>query len=377
MGEASLGSSNTEDTTSQPPAEPALPPLRSLHTQNFPALLREMGVSVLVTTYQAGKLVILRDDGDVLNTHFSGFSRPMGLAVQGGRMAIGTSLEIWEYHDLPAVAAKLEPIGKHDACFLPRLSHTTGDIAIHEMAWVGQELVFINTKFSCLCVRDNVHSFRPIWRPKFISAFTPDDRCHLNGLALKDGRINCVTALGQADTPGGWRANKRNGGLLIDVANNEIIATGLSMPHSPRWHEGRLWLLESGTGSIGIVDPASGHYEPVAQLPGFTRGFDIVGPYAFIGLSQVRETAVFSDFPLLERLEKRSCGVWVVDLRSGALVAWVEFEDALQEIFAVQVLAAKRFPDVINDDRQRIANSYLLPDEALDDVPAELRQRVS
>jgi uncharacterized protein (TIGR03032 family) len=367
----------------QTPATPAAPvaapsvndaaPLRSMHTTNFPGLLQELGLSVLVSTYQAGKLVVLRADGGVLNTHFRDFSRPMGLAVQGGRLAIGTSLEIWEFHDLPAVAPRLEPVGKHDACFLPRLAHTTGDVAIHEMAWVADELVFVNTRFSCLCVRDPLHSFRPIWRPKFVTAYTPDDRCHLNGLGLKDGRIQCVTALGRTDAPGGWRQNKRDGGLLIDVAANEVIAAGLAMPHSPRWVDGRLWLLESGTGSIGLVDPASGRYEPVARLPGFTRGFDVFGPYAFIGLSQVRESAVFSGIPLVERNERRSCGVWALDLRSGQTVAWVEFEDAMQEIFAVQVLPGKRFPDVINDDRRRIAGSYLVPDEALADVPAALR----
>jgi uncharacterized protein (TIGR03032 family) len=354
--------------------EPA--PLRSVHTSNFPELLRTLGLSVLVTTYQAGKLVVLRADGGVLNTHFRGFSVPMGLAVQPGRLAIGTSLEIWEFHDVPAVAAKVDPAGRCDACFLPRLSHTTGDVQVHEMAWVGDELVFVNTKFSCLCVRDSRYSFRPIWRPKFVSAYTPDDRCHLNGLGIKDGRVQCVTALGRTDTPGGWRSNKRDGGVLIDVGSNEIIAAGLSMPHSPRWHDGRLWLLESGKGSVGTVDLASGRYESVAQLPGFTRGFDIIGPYAFIGLSQVRESAVFSGIPLVERIDKRSCGVWVLDLRSGGIVAWVEFEDALQEIFAVQVLPGKRFPDIINDDRTRIGSSYVLPDKTLDEVPAELQMRV-
>ena len=149
------------------------------------------------------------------------------------------------------------------------------------------------------------------------------------------------------------------------------------MPHSPRWHDDRLWLLQSGDGSIGIVDLATGRYEAVAQFPGFTRGFDIIGPYAFIGLSQVREGAVFSTIPLVERVKKRSCGVWVVDMRSGQTVAWVEFEDALQEIFAVQLLSGKRFPDLINDNRMYIANSYVLPDEVLADVPAELVRRGS
>ena len=303
---------------------------------------------------------MLRADRGVLNTHFRAFSVPMGLAIEGGRMAIGTALEIWEYHDLPAVADKLEPAGKHDACFLPRLSHTTGNINIHEINWVGEELVFVNTRFSCLCVRDPLYSFRPIWRPQFITALAPEDRCHLNGLGLKDGLVKTVTALGQTDTRSGWRPYRRDGGLLIDVPTGEIIATGLSMPHSPRWHEGRLWLLESGAGSVGIVDPATGRYETIAQLPGFTRGFDFVGPYAFIGLSQVRESAIFSGIPLIDRVKKRSSGIWVLDLRSGQTVAWVEFEEALQEVFSVQVLPGKRFPDVINDDPALIANAFVL-----------------
>ncbi|MFO0825890.1 MAG: TIGR03032 family protein [Gemmataceae bacterium] len=350
-----------------------LPPLRSQHTASFPALLREMGASVLVSTYQAGKLVVLREKDGVLNTHFSGFSRPMGLAERNGRLAIGTALEIWEYHDLPAVARRLEPAGSHDACFLPRASHVTGDVLIHEMAWAGDELVFVNTRFSCLCIRDWQYSFRPVWRPSFITAYTPDDRCHLNGMGLKDGRVQFVTALGKTDTAGGWRVNKRNGGLLIDVPSGEIIATGLSMPHSPRWYDGRLWVLDSGTGSLGTVDLNTGKYSPIVELPGFTRGLDFWGPFAFIGLSQVRESAIFSGIPLVERLEKRSCGVWVVDLRNGQLVGWVEFEEALQEIFAVQVLPGKRFPDVINDKTELIRNSYVLPDESLADVPADLR----
>src|SRR6266849_1586261 len=151
---------------SSPPvsAPDALPPLRSVHTTSFADILQHYGISVLVTTYQAGKLVVLRADRGVVNTHFRGFAKPMGLAVQGNRLAIGTALEIWEYHNVPAVAAKLEPAGKHDACFLPRFGHATGEVLIHEMAWVqntgqgsgvrrqeeGPELWFVNTRFSCL-----------------------------------------------------------------------------------------------------------------------------------------------------------------------------------------------------------------------------------
>jgi uncharacterized protein (TIGR03032 family) len=375
---------------SPPPGVPTKedpPPLRSVHTSNFSALLQELGISLLVTTYQAGKLVMLRPDGDRLNTHFRGFSKPMGLAVDGDRLAIGTTVEIWEYHNAPAVARRLEPAGTHDACFLPRSSVCTGDIQIHEMAWAHSplapggrgaggegELWFVNTRFSCLCTRSNTHSFVPRWRPPFISALAPEDRCHLNGLCLVEGRPAFVTALGATDTPGGWRDDKKSGGVLLDVASGEALARGLSMPHSPRWHNGRLWVLESGSGGIGWIDPATGKYEALAVLPGFTRGLDFCGPLAFIGLSQVRESAVFSGIAIAERpLAERCCGVWVVNIHTGQTIAHVKFEDALQEIFAVQVLPGVRHPDVINDQPRVIADSFVVPDEALDLVPVPLR----
>jgi uncharacterized protein (TIGR03032 family) len=160
---------------------------------------------------------------------------------------------------------------------------------------------------------------------------------------------------------------------LIDVDSGETIARGLSMPHSPRWYAERLWLLESGNGSFGTVDLATGRYEAIAQLPGFTRGLTFLGPFALIGLSQVRESAVFSGIPLVERLEERTCGVWVVNIETGQTVAFVRFEDAVQEIFAVELLPGVRFPDLVNHDAELIGTTYVLPDAALGDVPAELR----
>jgi|SRR5271157_99708 len=354
-------------------------PLRSVHTPNFPWLLRELGASIVVTTYQAGKVVLVRDEGNCLNTHFRAFQAPMGAAFAGDRLAIGTTCQIWEFHNVPAVAAKLEPPGRHDSCFLPRSCHVTGNVQIHEMEWAGDELWFVNTRFSCLCTRDAAHSFVPRWRPPFVSALEPTDRCHLNGLGMVDGKARYATALGATDSPAGWRENKARGGVLIDVPTGEVLARDLSMPHSPRWHAGRLWLLESGTGTIGVVDPASGRYQPVSELPGFTRGLDFAGHLAFVGLSQVRETAVFSGIPITQRLaeSERTCGVCVVDLTTGTPVALLRFEDAVQEVFAVQLLPSRRYPDLINDDANLLENSFVLPDEALDSVPAGIRSRVA
>lgn len=369
--------------------QPTEDPLRSVHTNTFPELLRQLGASVLVTTYQAGKLVMLREDGGVLNTHFRNMSKPMGLARDGGRLAIGCGVDIWEFHNVPAVCAKLDEsedypstAAKHDACFLPRRSNCTGDIHIHEMAFVDAkprpELIFVNTAFSCLSKRSEENSFEPVWRPKWIKHISPGDSCHLNGLAMRDGQARYVTALGTTNEPGGWRENKRDGGLLVDVDSHEIIIQGLSMPHSPRWYNGKLWVLESGEGTIGTVDMATGKYHSIAQFPGFTRGLSFLGPLAFIGLSQVRESAVFSGIPLVERLkeaEERTCGVWVLNIETGETLGFCRFEEGVQEIFSVEVLPGVRFPDLINHDAKLVGQSYVLSDEALSDVPPELRAK--
>jgi uncharacterized protein (TIGR03032 family) len=356
----------------KPAEQPA--PLRSVHTSNFPHLLNELGISLAVTTYQAGKVVFLRADQGRLNTHFRDMQAPMGLALHDNRLAVGGPWTIWEFHNVPALGKKLDPPGRHDAVFLPRLLHVTGNVQIHEMAWVGDELWFVNTRFSCLCTRDLRHSFVPQWRPPFVTALAPEDRCHLNGLALVDGQPRYVTALGITDTPGGWRENKKNGGVLLEVPSGEVLLRGLSMPHSPRWYDGRLWLLESGQGGIGTVDLAAGRYDQLTVLPGFTRGIDFYGPLAFVGLSQVRETAVFSGLPITEQSRERCCGIWVVDLRSGQVVAFARFEDQLQEIFAVQVLQGIRFPELLNDGQNELVkDSFVLSDEALGQAPQHLR----
>jgi uncharacterized protein (TIGR03032 family) len=339
--------------------------------------LRHLGVSLLVTTYQAGKLVILRAQGNQLNCHFRAFKGPMGLALTdgGARLAIGTTQQVWEFRDVPDVAHRLEPADKHDACYLPRSSHFTGNVLIHEMAFsAGNRLWFVNTRFSCLATLDPESSFVPRWRPPFITGLDPTDRCHLNGLALVDGRPKYVTALGETDTAVGWRPNKARGGVLIDVGSGAIVSRGLSMPHSPRWYGGRLWVCESGSGTVGSVDPHNGRYDAVAATPGFTRGLDFAGEFAFVGLSQVRESAVFSGIPITERLApaERTCGVCAIDLRSGQVVALLRFESGVQEVFAVAVLP-QRFPDLINDNDAVLNSSFVLPGASLGEVAAPVR----
>jgi uncharacterized protein (TIGR03032 family) len=346
----------------QDPAAQGPVALGSVSTASLAPALAALGTSLVISTYQTGKLVCARAQADgVLNTHFRDFDKPMGIAVAPGRIALGTRNEVWDFRDMPEAAPKVEPAGTHDACFLPRNRHITGDIAVHDLAFAGGELWLVATAFSCLATLDAHHSFVPRWTPPFITALAPEDRCHLNGLAVVDDRVAYVTALGQTDAPGGWRADKATGGVLIDVASAEVVAGGLSMPHSPRWHEGRLWLLESGRGTLSAVDLAAGRAETVAELPGFTRGLAFAGDTAFVGLSQIRESSTFGDLPLTDRLRERQSGVWMVDLRSGATTGFLRFEDLVQEIFDVALLPGVRFPEIAEATGETTMQSYVLP----------------
>ncbi|MEO7197462.1 MAG: TIGR03032 family protein, partial [Solirubrobacterales bacterium] len=244
----------------------------------------------------------------------------------------------------------------------------TGDIRIHEIAYAGDELWLVNTRFSCLCTIDEDHSFVPRWRPPFISALASEDRCHLNGLAVVDEKVRYVSMLGVTDVAGGWRENKARGGQIMDVASSEAVVTGLSMPHSPRWYRDKLWVLESGEGSIGVCDLATGEVETIARLPGFTRGLSFLGPLAFIGLSEVRESATFGGLPLTGRLEERQCGVWVVNIETGETVAFLRFEELVEEIFAVLALPGIRFPELAEPASDAVNLTYVLPDAALAEI---------
>ena len=227
-------------------------------------------MSVAFTTYQAGKLFLLgvKPDGR-LSVFERTFARSMGLAVSGdGRsLALATQYQIHRFDNvLPA--GQVSPDG-FDAVYAPHAGWVTGDVDAHDVGFASDgRPLFVNTKFSCLATVSDGHSFKPIWTPSFISRLGAEDRCHLNGLALEDGRPRYVTAVSRSDAADGWRDRRADGGIVIDVESNEIVVEGLSMPHSPRLHDGRLWLLNSGAGEFGFVDLQSGRFEAVAFCPG-------------------------------------------------------------------------------------------------------------
>ena len=345
------------------PSPPAPVEFRYTQTDSFVELLHRLNASLLVSTYQANKLLAVRASNQGLNTLVRTFDKPMGLAVDGSRLAIGTRKEVWFLRDAPDIAPQVEPVGQHDACFLPRSSHVTGDIGIHEVAWAGDELWIVSTRFSCLATLSPDYSFVPRWRPQFITALAAEDRCHLNGLAIVDGQPKYVSALGTTDVRDGWRVDKPQGGCIIDIPSREFVTRGLSMPHSPRWHDGKLFLLESGTGGVVLVDRTNGRRETVLTLPGFTRGLAFAGRYAVVGLSKIRPTSAMDGVPIAMRRDELKCGVAAVDLTRGQLVGLLEFQTAVEEIFDVQVLPGIRFPEVVGFQKESLLHTFIIPPE--------------
>jgi uncharacterized protein (TIGR03032 family) len=262
----------------------------------------------------------------------------MGIAVKPGTIAVCGRKEVWFLRDAPDIAAKLQPPGQHDSCFLARTAHFTDDIQAHEAAWVegGGEFWVVNTLFSCLSTLHPHYSFTPRWRPPFISALRPEDRCHLNGLAVVNGQPRYVTALAETDTPAGWRPVKNQGGCLIEVPGGRIVSRRLSLPHSPRMEGGRLFFLHTGQGELAMADPKSGQVTAVAGVPGVSRGLAIHGGYAFIGLSKARPT--LEGLPIVAERDRLRCGLWVIDLKTGAVAGHLEFMAGVEEVFDVQLL---------------------------------------
>lgn len=335
-------------------------------------LLHRTKSSIALTTYKSGHLIFVRADQDTkaLNCAFKSFNKPMGMAISGNRFALGTNDQLLTFTNQASLAAKLKTDKLSDVLYLPRSSVNTGDVAIHEMSYGFEngkaELWFVNTRFSCLSKMTLEYSFEPVWRPEWITGLAAEDRCHLNGLAMVDNKPKYVTALSQTDTPNGWREHKGTSGVIVDIETNEVIVEGLSMPHSPKWHRDKLWVLESGKGTLATVDIYSGEVTTIATLPGFTRGLSFIENFAFIGLSQVRES-VFSELPVTESKEERNCGVWVVDIRTGNIIGVVKFDGVVQEIFDVSVIRNAVWPK-LETDTELTQSSFVLSDEALKQV---------
>ena len=342
------------------------PQLEIMGSRQFPNWLGEMGVSLAFTTYQAGKLffVGLQPNGR-LSIFERTFNRCMGLHASANSLWMSSLYQLWRFENA------LQPGQAHngyDRVYVPQVGYTTGDIDVHDIATdQNGRVVFVNTLFGCLATFSDTHSFVPLWRPPFLSKLAAEDRCHLNGLATDRGRPAYVTAVSQSDIADGWREHRRDGGCVIDVRTNDIVATGLSMPHSPRVYQDRLWVLEAGSGHLGWVNRKTGGFERITFCPGYIRGLCFVDNFAIIGLSKLRENRTFADLELGERLANESidarCAIHVVDLRTGDVVHWLRIDGIVAELYDVVVLPKAQRPMALGFVTDEIRRMLTVGDE--------------
>ena len=319
--------------------------------------LRDQQISLAFTSYQSGRLYLVGSEPDgKLALHEAVYPQAMGVAGDHRRIYLGTLTQLVRLENVlgPDQLAN----DKHDKVYVPRNMQTLGAIDFHEVGIrKNGTVVFVNTRYSCLAEPSLKHSFKPVWKPTFISKLAPEDRCHLNGLAMVNGAPKYVTAVCKSDVVDGWRDRRHDGGIIIDVESDEIVIEGLSMPHSPRWHNEKLWVLNSGTGELGWVDIDKGEFVPFAFCPGFLRGLSFHGGYAFVGLSKPRYGR-FEGLDLDARLKEKDadawCGIQVISLATGDVVQWLRLDGALGELFDVTVLPGVKNPITLGPQSKEI-----------------------
>ncbi len=323
------------------PASGPQPKIEVTTSRMFNSWLAGQRASIAMTTYQTGKIFLI---GLQRNGRLSIFERTlervMGMHATGGTIHVSTLYQIWRFRNTLKPG---ETFQGYDAVYVPRESRVTGDVDVHDIVVDERgRVVFTNTLFNCLATLDDDHNFRPLWRPPWISKLAPEDRCHLNGLAMRDGKPRYATAVSRSDVHDGWRDRRRSGGVVIDIESNELVCEGLSMPHSPRWHRDTLYLINSGTGFFGRVDLSKGVFEPLVFLPGYARGLTFLGDCAIVGLSLQRENRTFQDLDLQENLKQRDaetrCGLLIVDLKTFDAPHWLRFGGIVKELYDVGVL---------------------------------------
>ncbi len=339
------------------------PVLEIKGSRQFNSWLAEQKISLAFTTYQAGKIFLLglQSDGR-LSIFERTFNRSMGLWATSQTLWMSSLYQLWRFENS---LTNQEVYQGYDRLYVPQIGYTTGDLDVHDLALDKEgKIIFVNTLFSCLATTSEQHSFIPLWKPAFISKLAAEDRCHLNGLAMENGHPRYVTAVGQTDVADGWRDRRQNGGCIIDVTNDKVIVSGLSMPHSPRVYKNRLWVLNSGTGYIGTVDPDNNKFEPLTFCPGYLRGLAFVNNFAIVGLSAARGNQTFSglalDDNLLVKNAEARCGLMVIDINTGDIVHWLRITGVIQELYDVAILPGVHKPMALGFKSEEIRRTITI-----------------
>ncbi|WP_241014646.1 TIGR03032 family protein [Burkholderia sp. Ac-20379] len=347
-GNGQAGAYRGEPPTAE---EIAAPYINMRDTGRFIEVLSGLGCSLAISRRPSG-VALVGADGGVPTLSACLLPRSMGMAVSANRLAVAAQHELMIFANVAALAPHYpERPGHYDAMYVPRQTYFTGDLDLHDMVFDKQIVLAVNTRFSCICVIDGFFNFTPIWQPPFVTSLAPDDRCHLNGMAFHDGKVRYATALARSDAPFGWREQMAHGGIVMEVPSGEIVASGLSMPHSPRVIDGVLHVLEGGRGRVLRFDRGTGEPRELARLPGFTHGLAEHGGVLFVGLSRLRERRGPQGLPIEESRHALVAGIAALDAKSGALLGILEFFNGVDEVFDIQVMPGVRRAEILGAEQ--------------------------
>jgi uncharacterized protein (TIGR03032 family) len=327
-------------------------PFSCTYSPNLPELLMQLNCSLAISTYQAGKVIFLSPkDVNYLVQLPRNFQKPMGfnLNEKSDQLALACRDEVIVFSN-SADLAKHYPKGpgKYDALYMPRLTYHTGPMDIHDLSFGSDDKLYaVNTLFSCIMSLDSQYNWQPYWQPAFIDRLVSEDRCHLNGMAMENGKPRYATAFGTGNTPQSWRETLLDSGVIFDLEANEVLAEGLAMPHSPRLFNNRLYVLLSATGELVEIDRATGEKNVITKIDGFVRGMAMRDDYLFIGLSKLRKnSSTFAKLPFAEKA--LDSGIEVIHLPTGSKAAKITYQTSVDEIYDVHIIADKLRPNILN-----------------------------
>lgn len=347
-------------------------------TSEFRLWLAAEGISLALTTYEGAKLVLIGPglQGGTTVTERN-FERCMALTVESDR-----SIWVSTHHHIWRLENGLQPnrqLDGWDRIYLPRAAHVTGGVDVHDLSCDAAGNLFgVVTLYNCVArIGGGYGSFSPFWRPPFISSIIAEDRCHLNGFCMEDDLPAYASLVGVSDQENGWRAHRNDGGVLIDMRTDRIIAQGLSMPHTPRLHQGRLWFLEAGRGWLCRVDPVTGNVERLLWRPGFLRGLRFYGRYAFVCSSKPRDDTfkgLHLDKELEQRGESARCALDIIDIEDMRVVHSIEITGSVRELYDIAVLPGCRQPLLYGIEGEDIRKIVVLGEDCTGQGPLARRK---
>ncbi len=288
----------------------------------------------------------------------------MGIAVSddGNQIAIASKSEIGIFGSNSALANSFpEKTNHYSHLYIPQCKFNTGIVDTHEITWTDQGLLFTNTLFSCLSRMSYHYHFEEAWRPSFISELAPEDRCHLNGIALRDGKPKYATMFAKTDENKGWRKLPFDSGLLMDIESGEILLDKLALPHSPVYFDNKIYFLQSATGDVMYYDLKTKQAVKLNNFKSFVRGMEVLDKYIFLGMSKIRpDSQFFSELPVTA--EESTCAIRVLNRETGKEVAGLTYTDKIEEIFAVKIARGVKCPGLLTERDELYDKCLSIPD---------------